>query len=57
MDAQKFFFVGDGLIGIKDERLNIFFKVVHQSCWVRIIRNVARLVRTKDKKAILDALN
>lgn len=57
MDVQKFFFfVSDGLTGIKDACLSVFSKAMHQSCWVHISRNVARLVRAKDRKEILDML-
>jgi len=29
---------------------------MHQSCWVHVQRNIARLVRAKDRKEILDLL-
>ena len=49
-------FVSDGLTGFKDACLSVFPKAMHQSCWVHISRNVARLVRAKDRKEILDML-
>ena len=49
-------FVSDGLIGIRDALLHQFPQALHQSCWVHICRNVAKLVRLKDRKDILAAL-
>lgn len=46
--------VSDGLKGIKDACLNVFTKAKHQSCWVHIQRNIAKLVRVKDRKEIMD---
>ena len=54
--SQILLFVSDGLTGIKDACLSVFPKAMHQSCWVHIGRNVARLVRTKDRKEILEML-
>ena len=49
-------FVSDGLTGIRDALLRQFPAAEHQSCWVHISRNVGKLVRHKDKKAVLDDL-
>ena len=49
-------FVSDGLTGIRDACLEVYPQALHQSCWVHIQRNIARLVRTKDRKEILELL-
>ncbi len=49
-------FVSDGLTGIRDVCLEIYPQALHQSCWVHIQRNIARLVRAKDRKEILELL-
>lgn len=54
--SQILLFVSDGLTGIKDACLSVYPEAKHQSCWVHISRNVARLVRSKDRKEILDML-
>lgn len=54
--SEILLFVSDGLTGIKDACLSVFPKAKHQSCWVHISRNIARLVRVKDRKEILDTL-
>lgn len=54
--SEILLFVSDGLTGIKDVFLSIFPKVMHQSCWKNISRNVVILVRAKDRKAILDTV-
>ena len=46
-------FVSDGLTGIRDALLRQFPQAQHQSCWVHICRNVAKLVRLKDRKEVL----
>src|SRR5690554_4696559 len=48
--------VSDGLTGIRDACLNIYPKADHQTCWVHIQRNIAKLVRAKDRKEIMDAI-
>lgn len=54
--SEILLFVSNGLIGINDACLRVFPKAMHQACWVHISRNVARLVRAKDRKEILDTL-
>ena len=49
-------FVSDGLTGIRDVCLEIYPHALHQSCWVHIQRHIARLVRAKDRKEILELL-
>lgn len=49
-------FVSDGLTGIRDALLRQFPAAEHQSCWVHICRNVCKIVRQKDRKAVLDDL-
>ncbi len=49
-------FVSDGLTGFKDVCVEVYPKAMHQSCWVHVQRNIARLVRAKDRKEILDLL-
>lgn len=49
-------FVSDGLAGIRDACLSVFPQALHQSCWVHLSRSVARMVRVKDRKEVLDAL-
>lgn len=49
-------FVSDGLTGIRDALLRQFPAAEHQSCWVHISRNVCKIVRQKDRKAVLDDL-
>jgi len=46
-------FVSDGLIGIRDALLRQFPQAQHQSCWVHICRNVAKLIRLKDRRDVL----
>ena len=46
-------FVTDGLTGIRDALLRQFPNAEHQSCWVHICRNVAKLVRMKDRQEVL----
>ena len=54
--SEILLFISDGLAGIKDACLSVYPKAVHQSCVVHISRKVARLVRAKDRKEILDKL-
>lgn len=49
-------FVSDGLTGIRDALLRKFPSAEHQSCWVHICRNIALLVRHKDRKDVLEDL-
>ncbi len=49
-------FVTDGLSGLANACLDVYPKAKHQACWVHVQRNVARNVRAKDKKEILDDL-
>ncbi len=47
--------ISDGLIGIRDACLNVYPKADHQTCWVHIQRNIAKLVRATDRKEIMNA--
>ena len=47
--------ISDGLTGIRDACLNIYPKADHQTCWVHIQRNIAKLVRVTDRKEITNA--
>lgn len=49
-------FVSDGLTGIRDACLSVYPMALHQSCWVHISRSVARMVRQKDRKEVLNEL-
>lgn len=49
-------FVSDGLTGVRDVILEVYPQAMHQSCWVHVQRNIARLVRAKDRKEVLDLL-
>jgi len=53
---ESLLFVTDGLTGIKDAISNVFPKARHQSCWVHLSRNVAHLVRVKDRSEVLNDL-
>src|SRR5690554_3204634 len=44
------------LLAFRDACLNIYPKADHQTCWVYIQRNIAKLVRAKDRKEIMDAI-
>lgn len=48
--------VSDGLSGIKDACLSVYPKADHQTCWVHVQRNVAKLVRAKDRKEIMESV-
>ena len=48
--------MSDGLSGIRDALLREFPKARHQSCWTHICRNVCKLIRQKDRKAVMDGL-
>lgn len=49
-------FITDGLVGLANACLEVYPRAAHQSCWVHVQRRVARQVREKDKKEILDDL-
>ena len=53
---ESLLFVTDGLTGIKDAIANVYPKARHQSCWVHLSRNVAHLVRVKDRTEVLNDL-
>lgn len=53
---QVLFFVSDGLVGLPDAVQNEFPRAKHQSCWVNLMRAVNRLVRSSERKIVLDAL-
>lgn len=48
--------ISDGLIGIKEACLKVYPKADHQTCWVHIQRNIAKLVRATDRKEIMNAV-
>lgn len=48
--------ISDGLTGIRDACLNVYPKADHQTCWVHIQRNIAKLVRATDRKEIINAV-
>ena len=48
--------ISDGLTGIRDACLNVYPKADHQTCWVHIQRNIAKLVRATDRKEIMNAV-
>lgn len=49
-------FITDGLSGLQAVCTKVYPKALHQACWVHLQRNVARLVRAKDRKEILEQL-
>jgi len=49
-------FVSDKLKGLSEVCLEEFSRAKYQSCWVHVMRNIARLVRAKDRKEILSQL-
>ncbi len=49
-------FVTDGLVGLANACIEEYPLAKHQTCWVHIQRGVARLVRAKDRKEVLDHL-
>lgn len=53
---QVLLFVTDGLTGLREACLEVFPGAKHQSCWTHIARNVAKYVRSKDKKTVMDDL-
>jgi len=53
---ESLLFVTDGLTEIIDAISNVFPKARHQSCWVHLARNVAHLVRVKDRSEVLNDL-
>ncbi len=46
--------ISDGLTGIKEACLKVYPKADHQTCWVHIQRNIAKLVRVNDRKEIMN---
>lgn len=46
--------ITDGLKGIKDACQSVYPKADHQTCWVHIQRNIAKLVRVNDRKEIMN---
>ncbi|NLW14801.1 MAG: IS256 family transposase [Erysipelothrix sp.] len=46
--------ISDGLKGIRDACLEVYPKADHQSCWVHVQRNIAKLVRATDRKEIMN---
>lgn len=48
--------ISDGLSGIKDACLKVYPKANHQTCWVHVQRNIEKLVRSKDRKEIMDSV-
>ena len=48
--------ISDGLTGIKEACLKVYPKADHQTCWVHIQRNIAKLVRATDRKEIMNAV-
>ena len=53
---ESLLFVTDGLTGMRDAISNVYPKAKHQSCWVHLSRNVAHLVRVKDRAEVLSDL-
>ena len=53
---ESLLFVTDGLTGIRDAISNVYPRARHQSCWVHLSRNVAHLVRVKDRAEVLNDL-
>jgi len=53
---QVLLFVSDGLNGLRNVCTTAFPGARHQSCWVHISRGISRLVRPKDKAAVLGGL-
>lgn len=48
--------ISDGLTGIKEACLKVYPKADHQTCWVHIQRNIAKLVRATNRKEIMNAV-
>lgn len=53
---QVLLIVSDGLSGIKNACLQVYPKADHQTCWVHVQRNIAKLVRSKYRKEIMDSV-
>jgi len=49
-------FASDGLAGMRDAVKRQFPEAEHQQCWVYLSRTVARYIRNKDRKNVLDDL-
>ena len=53
---QVLLFASDGLAGMRDAVKRQFPDAEHQQCWVHLSRTVARYIRNKDRKNVLDDL-
>lgn len=53
---QVLLFASDGLVGMRDAVKRQFPEAEHQQCWVHLSRTVARHIRQKDHKQILNEL-
>ena len=53
---QVLLFVSDGLNGMRDAVKRHFTMAEHQQCWVHLSRTVARYIRNKERKEVLDDL-
>ena len=53
---QVLLFASDGLGGVRDAVKRQFPDAGHQQCWVHLSRTVARYIRNKDRKEVLDDL-
>ena len=53
---QVLLFASDGLAGMRDAIKRQFPEAEHQQCWVHLSRTVARYIRNKDRKNVLDDL-
>ena len=53
---QVLLFASDGLAGMRDAVKRQFPEAEHQQCWVYLSRTVARYIRNKDRKNVLDDL-
>ena len=53
---QVLLFASDGLAGMRDAVKRQFPEAEHQQCWVHLSRTVARYIRNKDRKNVLDDL-
>lgn len=53
---QVLLFASDGLAGMRDAVKRQFPAAEHQQCWVHLSRTVARYIRNKDRKNVLDDL-
>ena len=53
---QVLLFASDGLAGMRDAVKRQFPEAEHQQCWVHLSRTVARYIRNKYRKNVLDDL-